>query len=167
MVTEQTTCGVFFVHSIPRALCSHAQWALAGVLGHEVRVDWTVQPQGASGLLRGEFGWVGRVGTGAALATALRGWEQTRYEVTEDGTAASVGGRWSHTPELGIFHAQTDLYGNTVVPENRLRLALGAAGPQEVQRVLSLALGTAWDVELEPYRYAGEDAPVKWAHRAG
>ncbi|WP_371151997.1 DUF3145 family protein [Buchananella felis] len=166
-MTEQTTCGVFFVHSIPRALCSHAQWALTDVLGYSVRVDWTAQPLGGSGLVRGEFGWVGRVGAGAALATALRGWDQTRYEVTEDCTGASVGGRWSHTPELGIFHAQTDLYGNTVVPENRLRLALGAASPQEVQRALSLALGTAWDVELEPYRYAGEDAPVKWAHRAG
>ena len=26
-------------------------------------------------------------------------------------------------------------------------------------------LGTAWDQELEPFRYAGEGASVRWLHR--
>ncbi|MDO4791217.1 MAG: DUF3145 family protein [Buchananella hordeovulneris] len=165
-MTEQGTCGVFYVHSIPRALCTHAQWAIEAVLGSPVRIPWEDQPVGSEPLVRGEFAWSGPVGMGTKLAIALRGWAETRYEVTEHGTTTSVGGRWSHTPELGIFHAQTDLYGNTVVPENRLRVALAGTSVAEVQRALDLALGTAWDDDLEPYRYAGENAPIKWAHRA-
>ncbi|HWB36368.1 MAG TPA: DUF3145 family protein, partial [Rugosimonospora sp.] len=29
------------------------------------------------------------------------------------------------------------------------------------------ALGSAWDAELEPYRYAGDGAPVTWLTQAG
>ena len=29
------------------------------------------------------------------------------------------GGRWMHTPDLGIYYAQTDTLGNTVIPEDR------------------------------------------------
>jgi hypothetical protein len=32
---------------------------------------------------------------------------------------------------------------------------------------LHLALGKAWDDELEPFRYAGDGAPVRWLHRVG
>ncbi len=32
---------------------------------------------------------------------------------------------------------------------------------------LDLALGQAWDDELEPFRYAGDGAPVRWLHRVG
>ncbi len=53
---------------------------------------------------------------GAAIASALRGWEHLRYEVTEEPTSASDGGRWMHTPDLGVFYAQTDVTGNMVVP---------------------------------------------------
>ena len=33
--------------------------------------------------------------------------------------------------------------------------------------VLDLALGRAWDDELEPFRYAGDGAPVRWLHQVG
>jgi hypothetical protein len=26
-------------------------------------------------------------------------------------------------------------------------------------------LGTAWDAELEPFRHAGDGAPVRWLHQ--
>jgi hypothetical protein len=32
---------------------------------------------------------------------------------------------------------------------------------------LDKALGTAWDAELEPYRYAGDGAPVTLLTRVG
>ena len=81
----------------------------------------------------------------------------------------SAGGRWSATPGLGIFYAQTDLMGNVVVPENRIRAAIDQAGgdAHEMRRLLNLALGQAWDDELEPFRYAGAGAPVRWLHRVG
>ena len=161
------TRGVLFVHSTPPALCPHIEWAVGTALGQEVHLQWTDQPA-APGMVRSEFSWVGTAGSGARLASALRGWEHLRYEVTEEATAQSDGGRWSHTPALGIFHSQMDTAGNTVVPEDRVRSALENAGDEaSLREMLDLALGQAWDEELEPFRYAGAGAPVRWLHRVG
>ncbi len=161
------TRGVLFVHSTPPALCPHIEWAVGTALGQEVHLQWTDQPA-APGMVRAEFSWVGETGSGARLASALRGWEHLRYEVTEEATAHTDGGRWSHTPDLGIFHAQMDTSGNTVVPEDRVRAALeGAADEAALRDLLDVALGQAWDDELEPFRYAGAGAPVRWLHRVG
>lgn len=163
----QSTRGVFFVHSAPKALCSHVEWAINSVIGSDAVFDWTPQPA-APGMFRSEVSWVGEVGTGARLASAMRGWEHLRYEVTEEPGRGSDGARWSHTPGLGIFHSVTDAHGNNVVPEDRVRAALEfAADPPEMQRRLQLAIGQAWDEELEPFRYAGAGAPVRWLHRVG
>src|SRR5699024_11480128 len=99
---------------------------------------------------------------------ALRGWNHLRYEVTEEASRGSDGGRWSHTPDLGIFHAQTDVHGNVVVPEDRIRAAMSHAGdPLRLRRDLDLALGQAWADELEPSLYAKAGAPVRWLHLVG
>lgn len=161
------TRGVLFVHSVPAALCPHVEWAASNAIGHEVRLDWTPQ-DAAPGMLRSELSWQGPAGTGARMASALRGWEHLRYEVTEEPTISTDGGRWAHTPSLGIFHSQMDSVGNMVVPEDRVRGALeSASNYQELLDALDLALGQAWDEELEPFRYAGAGAPVRWLHRVG
>lgn len=161
------TRGVLFVHSAPRALCPHVEWAAGGVLGARVAMDWTDQPA-APGMLRAELSWQGAQGTGARLTSALRGWTHLRYEVTEEASHGADGARWSHTPELGIFHATTDVHGNTLVPEDRIRAAMEhVADAARLRRELDLALGQAWDDELEPFRYAGAGAPVRWLHRVG
>ena len=161
------TRGVLFVHSTPPALCPHIEWAVGTALGQEVHLQWTDQPA-APGMVRAEFSWVGEAGSGARLASALRGWEHLRYEVTEEATTHTDGGRWSHTPELGIYHAQMDTAGNTVVPEDRVRAALETARDEASLRdLLDVALGQAWDDDLEPFRYAGAGAPVRWLHRVG
>ena len=161
------TRGVLFVHSAPRALAPHLEWAATNVLGTRVSMDWTEQPA-APGMLRAEHSWQAPAGTGATLASALRGWTHLRYEVTEEASRGVDGSRWSHTPELGIFHAATDVHGNVMVPEDRVRAALSHAGDaQRMQQELDLALGQAWDDELEPFRYAGAGAPVRWLHRVG
>lgn len=161
------TRGVLFVHSAPRALCPHIEWAAGGALGVRVALDWIPQPA-APGLCRSELSWQAGQGTGARLASALRGWTHLRYEVTEEPSAGVDGGRWSHTPDLGIFHAVTDVHGNVLVPEDRIRAAVAHAGdPERMREELDLALGRVWDDELEPFRYAGEGAPVRWLHRVG
>lgn len=161
------TRGVLFVHSAPRALCPHIEWAAGGVLGARASLDWTEQPA-APGMFRAELSWQGAQGTGARLTSALRGWAHLRYEVTEEPSHGSDGGRWSHTPDLGIFHAVTDVHGNILVPEDRVRASLEHADdPARMRRELDLALGQAWDDELEPFRYAGAGAPVRWLHRVG
>ncbi len=161
------TRGVLFVHSAPRALVPHMEWAASNVLGTRVSMDWTEQPA-APGMLRAEHSWQAPSGTGAKLASALRGWTHLRYEVTEEASRGIDGSRWSHTPELGIFHAATDVHGNIVVPEDRVRAALAHAGDAErMKQELDLALGQSWDDELEPFRFAGAGAPVRWLHRVG
>src|SRR4051794_5672322 len=119
------TRGVLFVHSAPRALCPHIEWAAGGVLGVRLGLDWIPQPA-APGLFRAELSWQAEQGTGARLTSALRGWAHLRYEVTEEPSPGVDGARWSHTPELGIFHAVTDVHGNVVVPEDRVRAAIVA-----------------------------------------
>jgi hypothetical protein len=168
MMTAPTARGVLFVHSSPRALCPHIEWAAGRAIGRAVNFDWADQPV-LKGAQRAEFFWEGERGTGAVLASALRGWQHVRYEVTEDAGLGTDGARWLHTPELGIFYAQTDTAGNMVIPEDRLRYAMeisrGDAG--ELQRELRLALGQAWDDELEPFRYASDDSSVVWLHKVG
>ena len=75
------TRGVLFVHSAPRALCPHIEWAAGGVIGVRLSMDWIDQPA-SPGMLRTEFSWHCVQGTGARLASALRGWAHLRYEVT-------------------------------------------------------------------------------------
>jgi hypothetical protein len=120
-------------------------------------------------MYRAEVSWQAEQGTGARLTSALRGWAHLRYEVTEEPSNGVDGARWSHTPELGIFHAVTDVHGNVVVPENRIRAAMeiGMLDPEHLVHELDLALGRAWDDELEPFRHAGDGAPVRWLHRVG
>jgi hypothetical protein len=160
--------GVLYVHSAPRALCPHIEWAAGAALDRAVNFDWADQPV-LRGAMRTEYYWEGVQGTGAALASALRGWEHLRYEVTEDPSAGSDGGRWLHTPDLGIFFAQTDSAGNVVIPEDRLRYAMEIAGSDafELHRELRLALGQAWDDELEVFRHASDNHQVVWLHKVG
>jgi hypothetical protein len=133
-----------------------------------VNFTWEAQPV-LKGAQRTEFFWEGPQGTGAAIASALRGWEHLRFEVTEDAGLGSDGGRWMHTPDLGIFFAQTDTAGNMVVPEDRVRYAMEIAGAnaRELHRELRLALGQAWDDELEPFRHASDETSVVWLHKVG
>ncbi len=131
-------------------------------------VDWTGQPA-APGLVRTELSWSGESGTGARIASALRGWDNLRYEVTEEPTAGCDGSRWSHTPRLGIHHTWTSANGDAVINEDRLRevLMLAQGSPEAMHEMIEELLGTDWDDELEPFRYAGDGAPVRWLHKVG
>lgn len=166
MVTT-TASGVLYVHSSPRAVCPHVEWAAGNAIGRAVKFAWTDQPV-LPGSRRADFLWEGSPGTGAQIASSLRGWAHLRFEVTEDPGDGVDGSRWLHTPDLGIFHAQTDAAGNIVVPEDRIRAAMDAAGTSaiELHRELRLALGQAWDDELEPFRHAIGTSTVTWLHRS-
>lgn len=162
------TRGVVYVHSTPKALCPHVLWAIEGVLGTRVSVDWTDQPA-APGLVRAELSWSGEPGTGARIASALRGWDKLRYEVTEEPSQGCDGSRWSHTPRLGIHHTWTSASGDAVINEDRLRevVMLAQGSPEAMQEMIEELLGSDWDDELEVFRYAGDGAPVRWLHKVG
>jgi len=154
------------VHSAPSALCPHIEWAVGGVLGVAVSGDWTPQPAQA-GTYRTEISWAGSIGSAAALASALRGWDHLRFEVTEEPAAGSEGARYSFTPELGVFHAMTSAHGDIMIPEDRLKAAVvkAALGEGTILHEIDKLLGKPWDDELETFRHAGEGAPVRWLHQ--
>ena len=166
--TPRTTRGVVFVHSAPISLCPHIGWALESVLGHRVTLDWTPQPVGPR-LVRAEVSWSADAGTGARLASAMRGWDHLRYEVTEDASPGVDGSRWSYTPTLGIHHTWVSASGDALVHEDQVRAALARAAGDlaTLEAELDTVLGGDWDRELEPFRYAGDGAPVRWLHKVG
>lgn len=166
MTTRQATRGVIYVHSAPSALCPHIEWAVGGVLGNAVNLEWTPQPAQA-GSYRAEYSWLGDTGTAAAIASALRGWNHLRFEVTEEPTTATEGARYSYTPDLGIFHAVTGLHGDIMIPEDRLKAAVvkAAMGEASLEIEIGRLLGKPWDDHLETFRHAGDGAPVRWLHQ--
>lgn len=162
-----TTRGVVYVHAAPAALCPHVEWAVGGVLGVRTTLEWTPQPA-APGAMRAELSWQAEPGTASRLASALRDWRQLRFEVTEEPSAVGEGERYSCTPELGLFHATTGLHGDIVVREDRLRavMARTVTDPTlSLETELDQLLGKPWDQALEPFRYAGDGAPVRWLHQ--
>ena len=166
ITSRLATRGVLYVHSAPSALCPHVEWAVAGVLGVAVKLDWTPQPA-QLGTFRAELSWTGAAGSAAAVASALKGWTHLRFEITEEPTQASEGCRYSYTPELGVFHAVTGLHGDIMIPEDRLKAAVvkAALGDTTLLIEIDRLLGKQWDDELETFRHAGEGAPVRWLHQ--
>jgi hypothetical protein len=161
-----STRGVIFVHSSPTAVCPHVEWAISGVLGARVSLEWTAQPA-APGLLRTECTWSGPAGSAGALAGALRAWPMLRFEVTEEPSPGVDGERFCHAPSLGLWRGRTSANGDIVVGEDQLRsLLTESPGGQVAGRVHDL-LGSAWDTALEPFRLAGDGAPVTWLHQVG
>ena len=166
MTTRTATRGVLYVHSAPSALCPHIEWAAGGVLGNAVSLEWTPQ-EAQAGTYRAELSWAGEAGTAAALASALRGWNHLRFEVTEEPTAGTEGSRFSYTPDLGVFHAVTGVHGDIMIPEDRLKAAVvkAALGDTTLNNEIDKLLGKPWDDELETFRHAGEGVAVRWLHQ--
>ena len=150
---------MLFVHSAPSALCPHIEWAVGGVLGIGRQPAWIPQPAQA-GTYRTELSWSGDAGSAAGIASALRGWNHLRFEVTEDPTRPAEGARYSYTPDLGVFHAVTGLHGDIMIPEDRLKAAVvkAALGDTTLLTEIDKLLGKPWDDELETFRHAGEGA---------
>lgn len=160
------TRGVLYVHSTPRAICSHLEWAVGDVLGSRVSMDWMPQPI-APTLVRAELSWQSAPGTAARLASALRSFRMVRYEIAEEPSRGSEGERFAVTPDLGIFRASMGPHGDIMIHEDRLRSVLASAGDdvQALRDGLAQILGTRWDAELEPFRRAGDGVPVRWLHQ--
>jgi hypothetical protein len=185
--------GMLQVHCAPPALCPHVEWAVAGVLGVPVAMPWVAQPA-SPGAMRAELSWQGYPGAGGGVASALAAWNLLRFEVTEDGSPGCDAVRYSHTPALGTFTAVIAANGDVMIPEGRLRAAMALAATARSRQAqpnsplgtlldlhaprhpalggsleaeLSLLLGQPWDDELEPFRRAGDGAPVRWLNATG
>lgn len=164
----EITRGVLWIHSANTALRPHLEWAIGGVIGEPVALEWTPQAAEARSW-RTEYLWQGTPGTGGKLAAALRRCDRARFEVTEDAGIAAEGKRWAYTPRLGVFHAITGPHGDILVPEERLKQAIlaDAIGRTSLVEAIQTLMGQPWDDELEAFRFAGDGAPVRWLNCAG
>ena len=67
-----------------------------------------------------------------------------------------------------MFRATIGIHGDMMLNEDRIRGAMADAGDgEDLQSRLRTLLGADWDEELEPFRYAGEGASVRWLHQVG
>ena len=169
MHSRPSSSGVLFCHAIPRAVVPHAVWAIRDVLGataaDSVDLPWSPQPV-APGSMRAVLPWVGRPGTAARLVSALRVMPDTYFEVTENAAVDREGERYAYTPTLGLYRATIGVHGDIFVHEDRLRALLSVAREQGVDLAEGIAhlIGRDWDAELEPYRAATTDTPVRVLH---
>ncbi len=164
----KSTRGLIQIHSAPAALRPHLEWAVGAVFGAPVEFSWSPQPAEPR-TLRAEYPWHGPVGTGAQLASALRGCVRARFEVTEETIAGHEGMRWAYTPRLGVFAAAIGVHGDIMVHEERLKQAIlaDAMGRQPLVEAVADLLGARWDDELEVFRHAAEGVSVRWLHQVG
>jgi hypothetical protein len=136
------------------------------VLGAKVSLQWTPQPA-VPGQMRAECSWTGPAGSGGALAAALRAWSMLRFEVTEEPSPGVDGERFCHVPTLGLWSGRTSANGDIVLGEDRLRSLLAEVPAAKLAGRVHDLLGSAWDDALEPFRLAGDGAPVTWLHQVG
>ena len=158
--------GLVVIHAVQPALTRQVQWTLSQVLDAEIFLDWNPQA-GIDGSLRAEFLWVGREYHGAHIASALAGWHNIYFEVTQDPIKNHSGSRWCHTPDLGITHRTIDELGNIVIGEDEMRAALRRAGNSvgKIQLEMRTLLAEPWDSILEPLRHANANARAVWLQR--
>ena len=164
-MSGNTTRVMLFVHSIPKALCSHVEWALAQYSKQLANFNWAIQPV-ASGTYRCEMQFVSDVGAATKIASILLAFPNIRFEVTEEASPGSDGQRIMFTPGLGIWRSAISVHGENLCSEDRLRSAMMTAlrSGESVVDAVENVLGGPWDLELEPFRYAGDGAAVRLLH---
>ncbi|MCW2691767.1 MAG: hypothetical protein JWM48_3006 [Mycobacterium sp.] len=167
--------GTLVVLACAPALCPHAQFALAEVLGRRADLRWSPQPA-LPGSVTSRCEWQGPAGTAGRLASTLRRLTTARFEVTEQAGPGTDGERYSYAPGLGLHRADLSANGDIVVREGQLLSLLAAAataagavrgGEPTVQHGLRALLGLDWDDELEPLRRGGDGIPVTTLRRTG
>jgi len=137
-------------------------------------------------MVRAELAWQASPGAAGAITSALAGWGRLRFEATEEASPGCDAVRYSYTPDLGVFSAVTGANGDILIPESRLRAAVTVAAATDLvaharpgstgshpdprgslEEEIARLLGQPWDDELEPFRCAGDGAPVRWLHATG
>ena len=135
--------GFLTIHSCPMALIRHVEWSIESVLSR-VQIDWRNQPL-AAGTQRTQIEWRANKDLSAELASALKSWHYLRFEIT------SGNQMFRHTPDLGMHRSRIDEMGNILITENQIKFSL-AKSDDALRESLDVALGTEWEVELEPFR---------------
>ena len=148
-MNDKRYAGLLTIHSAPSALRQHIEWGLNAILGYTGEYSWRDQPL-APGTLRIIIEYRAPLGTAAKIATSLKNWHYLRFEVQE---FCSEGAElFRFTPELGMHRAFTDGTGSILISENVIRKSLETFDDLEIRENLEAALGSAWELALEPMR---------------
>jgi hypothetical protein len=175
--------GRLIIHSCPRALTSHVEWALDQYLAGNKSLTWNPQPA-EPGSLRTEFDWVGEYDQASKMISCLQRIGRIRAEVLTHPHDDSLGERFLLTPILGIHRAVMDSAGEIVMGEQRIRQMIfdcanelrnrpTSITPRPLEwesnltRRLDQLSGTKWDEELDVFRSAAYGAEVRWLINAG
>lgn len=161
---ENSRC-VLTIHSCPRTLISHVEWAVASGLGRSARFQWEEQSF-EPGSYRVELDFVASAGTVGRLVSDLRTFPGVRFEASQEATSSSTAERFCFTPSLGIYRGEINSIGETLVTESRIRAVMTRnASPVASINEIEQLFGSAWDQELEPYRVATfGTCDVRWVH---
>jgi len=167
-VSPQDVRGEMKIYSCPKSICVHVDWALSDIFQSKIELDWKPQ-QIATGAFSANLSWLGPIGLSSRIVSILNKWPKLRLEVFQDSNGKVSGERYAVAPNLGIFRADINSLGETIVTETRLRSALERTRienePFEVE--LAFLLGTPWDEDLEPFRRSHQGSIVKWISKTG
>lgn len=106
------------------------------------------------GTLQAEMNLKLSVDQAEELVSELASFRMLYAEVLQFGK--ELGTTFMIAPGLGIFRAETNAAGQLMLSEDRVSdIVVSSAGNyKELQRLLRIALGQAWDDLLEPFRAA-------------
>jgi hypothetical protein len=158
--------GTLIIHASTKAMTAPIEWVLSDLAKTPVKLDWYTQTISPA-MVRCAYEWTGQDGMAAKIATGLRNIPHVRFEVTQMSASPDFNQRFCFTPNLGIYRADINVHGDVVVNEQRLRhlMETNRNDLTELQKSIDDLLGTAWDVELEPFRVAMDSDVVRIAHR--
>jgi hypothetical protein len=149
--------GQISIYSAPKAVLAHVQWSINEVLGKPHELSWQIQPL-AVGTWRANLSWNGLLGTGAKLASALRGWHYLKFEIYEAAMNGSDGSLYLFTTDLGLYRSNVGPHGDIMINEHQLQMILhGNIKESDICEEIEKLLGKPWNDDLEPFRRIERD----------
>ena len=160
--------GELKLYSCPKYLCQQVEWAIFEIIKTKVDLKWTIQNIAPSTMTT-NLVWKGPISLGPKIVSILSKWPKIRLEIIQENTEKNFAERYCLSPNLGIFRAEMNSLGETVINESRLKAALQRSRLEEEPFEVELAflLGTPWDEDLEPFRKSHQNTSVKWISKTG
>lgn len=151
------------IYACPKVLCSPTEWELSKIFQQKMNLNWTSQPL-LSNYFYSEMCWSNKLDYAPRIVSSLASWSKLRFEVIQLPSKDNLGQRFSVTPDLGIFRADINSFGETLLTETRILTALTRTIQENtsVEQELDFMLGKPWDIDLEPFRNYQLDSNVKW-----
>jgi len=160
--------GSLFIFSSPRSFCSPINWALSEIFKSDIQLDWKIQELLPNNYLS-EFSWIGPKGLCARIVSNLSRWGKLRMEAIEEPINNSLGERFAVTPELGIFRADMNSLGETLLSESKIKAGFERSKQEgeTLETEISFMMGKPWDDDLEPFRRSFNGTTVRWISKTG